>query len=74
MTIPAPIRAANRVLALLGLGIVERRMGFWYVRPDGQPARRTSRYGWRLGSAREARDQGDDVTELNRLMDREKRK
>ena len=46
---------ANVVLRFVGLGIVEKCIGFWYVNAEGRLARRSRRYGWRLTTASEAR-------------------
>ncbi len=61
------VRRINRVLRLVGLGIVEQRIGFWSS-SSGQITRRTSRYGWKLGSAGEAALNGPGTTGLDRFL------
>lgn len=61
------VRRINCILRLVGLGIVEKRIGFWSS-SSGQLTRRTSRYGWRLGSAADAALNSDGTTGLDRFL------
>lgn len=58
---------ANAVLRLFGLAIVEMRIGHWSTGADGRLQRRTTVYGYRLGSRRDLVE-GDGETALDRFF------
>lgn len=66
--IPLSVTAANAVLALFGLAIVEKCIGHWYVDGAGELACSTRRYGWRLTTSREAREMAPGETHLGRFI------
>lgn len=62
------LRRLNPVLAFVGLGIRELRIGHWYIGRGGQIQRSTFHWKWQLTSRRAAAKAVDGETAMDRFI------
>lgn len=67
---PLIITLANAALRCVGLVIVERRCGWWFVGPNRTIDRTSFHVGWRLTTTSEASRARPGETELDRFIRR----